>query len=96
MRDPSFRLRSWSPAVEARAGGRVTIGVRSSAIVPSPTGAHRAVVSRVIPGSDPRLLLELAGHVVVSTRVGEQQPDDEIRVDLDRPFVFDSTGSRLA
>ncbi len=96
VRDPSLRLRSWSPVVSAHAGSRVTIGLRSSAIVPSPTGAHRAVVNRVIPGSDPRLMLELGGHVVISTHVDEQQPDDEIRVDLDRPFVFDAAGSRLA
>lgn len=94
--DPSFRHRGWSPALEPLRGRRVSIGTRSDAVVPSPTGAHRATVRRVVPGSDPRLVLELAGHLVLSTRVDGQSVGEELRVDLVEPFVFDEDGVRVA
>ena len=95
-KDPSFRLRHWSPAVAARAGERATIGVRSSAIRLSPTGAHEAVVRRTVPGSNPRLLLTVAGHLVASSQLTDAPAAETIRIDLDHPFVFDATGRRLA
>ena len=57
---------------------------------------HAATVRRVIPGSDPQLVLDVAGRLVVSTHVADPPPTGVVRFDIDRPLVFDASGRRLA
>ncbi|MEM1332960.1 MAG: ABC transporter ATP-binding protein [Actinomycetota bacterium] len=94
--DASFRVRSWSPATASSDGRRLQLGVRTEHVIPGERGVHDARVRRVIPGSDPRAVLELAGCTVMTAVPLTAPAGSSLRVDLVGQFVFDERGRRIA
>lgn len=97
--DSSFVVRSWSPRLRSMAGSEVALGVRSSRVRLAPTGAHRAVVERVVPGARPELVLGVAGSRIASSSHGgpaAPRRGEEVAFDLVDPWVFGGDGERLA
>ncbi|MGB3734410.1 MAG: ABC transporter ATP-binding protein [Ilumatobacter sp.] len=94
----AVRLRSWSPALAARVGSVVTLGVRTGGLVRQERGEAEAQLVRIVPGAVGGLLCRWGGRLV--TAVGGATAADigtTIRLRLDRPQLFDAaTGSRLA
>jgi len=93
-----LRLRSWSPELRARAGGRVTVGVRTEGLVQAEHGAATANLMRIVPGAAGSLLCRWGKRMVTAT--GTATADDigtDLTLSVEHPLVFDAdTGRRIA
>jgi multiple sugar transport system ATP-binding protein len=85
------RVRSWTPELQSRAGGRVVVGVRPEDLVVSDQGTIPAVVERPVPVPAASVRCRVAGVTVTvgADRHRRFAPGDAVRLRLDHFTVFD-------
>lgn len=94
----AVRLRSWSPALRARVGQTVTLGVRSSGLVRDARGEATAQLRRIVPGSASGLLCSWGGRMVAAHGTAtESEIGSTIPFRIGAPVIFDPVdGWRIA
>lgn len=98
IRGAGFRLRVWSPAVTARAGETVTVGVRPENIEPSAGEGLDVVVEKSVPHGSYEEIVAVLGRdrVWIRSKTPVAAAGDRLRVRFARWHVFAGDGRALA
>ena len=92
------RIRAWAPALAARVGSPVVVGIRPEDLVVSDRGSIPAIVERRIPIPTGSALCRVAGAALTATiNRAVVAAGDAVRLRIDHMVVFDKlTGAAIA
>lgn len=87
---PTFRNRAWAPGLESALGSTIAIAIRPHAARLDSAGEIDAIVDRVVPGSEPHVVVRTAAGILrVAGDDAGLNSGDPVRIQLDESLLFD-------